>query len=81
MLREDGHAMDDGTCARLAHEHFLMSTTTTNAGSVMQHLEFCHQVLWPDPDVQLASASEQWVQMALAGPRARRFARRGRFGI
>ena len=71
MLREDGHAMDDGTCARLAAGHFVMSTTTANAGSVMQHLEFCRQVLWPHLDVQLASASEQWAQMALAGPRAR----------
>ena len=71
MLREDGHVMDDGTCARLAHVHFVMSTTTANAGSVMQHLEFCHQVLWPRLDVQLASVSEQWAQMAVAGPRAR----------
>ncbi len=24
-----------------------MTTTTANAGKVMQHLEFCHQLLWP----------------------------------
>ena len=71
MLREDGLVMDDGTCARLAPDHYVMSTTTANAVKVMQHLEFCHQVTWPGLDVQLASASEQWAQMALAGPRAR----------
>ena len=71
MLREDGLLLDDGTCARLSDTHFVMSTTTANAVKVMQHLEFCRQVLWPDMDVQLASASEQWAQMALAGPRAR----------
>ena len=31
MLREDGFVMDDGTTARLAPEHFVMSTTTANA--------------------------------------------------
>ena len=71
MLREDGHVLDDGTCARLAPGHFVMSTTTANAVKVMQHLEFCLQVIWPELDVQLASVSEQWAQMALAGPRAR----------
>ena len=71
MLREDGHVLDDGTCARLSPTHYVMSTTTANAVKVMQHLEFCHQVIWPELDVQLASISEQWAQMALAGPRAR----------
>ncbi len=71
MLREDGHVLDDGTCARLAPDHFVMSTTTANAVKVMHHLEFCIQVIWPELDVQLASVSEHWAQMALAGPRAR----------
>jgi len=43
MLREDGIVMDDGTTARLATDHYVMSTTTANAAKVMQHLEFCHQ--------------------------------------
>ncbi|MFL5228997.1 MAG: 2Fe-2S iron-sulfur cluster-binding protein, partial [Microvirga sp.] len=47
MLREDGFVMDDGTTSRLGEAHFLMTTTTANAAKVMQHLEFCHQVLWP----------------------------------
>src|SRR5438477_417449 len=44
MLREDGFAMDDGTTSRLAPERYVMTTTTAQAGRVMQHLEFCHQV-------------------------------------
>jgi sarcosine oxidase subunit alpha len=71
MLREDGIVMDDGTTARLADDHYLMSTTTANAAKVMQHLEFCHQVLWPDLDVQMVSVTEQWAQFSVAGPRAR----------
>jgi sarcosine oxidase subunit alpha len=71
MLREDGFVMDDGTTSRLAGTHFLMTTTTASAAKVMQHLEFCRQVLWPELDVQMSSATEQWGQLAVAGPRAR----------
>jgi heterotetrameric sarcosine oxidase alpha subunit len=71
MLREDGFVMDDGTTSRLAENHYFMTTTTANAAKVMQHLEFCHQVLWPDMDVQMISVTEQWAQFAVAGPRAR----------
>jgi heterotetrameric sarcosine oxidase alpha subunit len=71
MLREDGFVMDDGTTSRLAEDHYYMTTTTGNAAKVMQHLEFCHQVLWPGLDVQMASVSEQWAQYSIAGPQAR----------
>jgi sarcosine oxidase subunit alpha len=76
MLREDGFVMDDGTTARLAPDHWVMSTTTVNAGKVMQHLEFCHQVLWPELDVQMVSVTEQWAQYAVAGPRSRELLQR-----
>jgi heterotetrameric sarcosine oxidase alpha subunit len=71
MLREDGFAMDDGTTARLGDQHFVMTTTTANAGKVMQHLELCRQVLWPTLDVRLVSVSDQWAQYAVAGPHSR----------
>ena len=76
MLREDGFVMDDGTTSRLAPERFFMTTTTAQAGRVMQHLEFCHQVLWPALDVQMVSVSEQWAQFSVAGPRSRDVLRR-----
>jgi methylglutamate dehydrogenase subunit C len=71
MLREDGFVFDDGTTARLAEDHFFMTTTTANAARVMQHLDFCRQALWPELDVQAVSVTEQWAQYAIAGPRAR----------
>lgn len=71
MLREDGHVMDDGTSARLAENHYLMTTTTSAAGPVLRHLEFVHQALCPGWDVRLISVTEQWAQFAVAGPRAR----------
>ena len=76
MLREDGFVMDDGTTARLGPDHWVMSTTTANAGKVMQHLEFCHQVLWPELDVQMVSVTEQWAQYAVAGLRSRQLLQR-----
>ncbi len=71
MLREDGIVFDDGTTSRLSDTHFFMTTTTANAARVMSHIEFCHQALWPDLDVQYVSVTEQWAQMAVAGPKAR----------
>jgi sarcosine oxidase subunit alpha len=72
MLREDGIVLDDGTAARFAHDHYVVSTTTLNAAKVMQHLEHARQVLWPELDVQLVSVTEQWAQFAVAGPCSRR---------
>jgi sarcosine oxidase subunit alpha len=71
MLREDGHVMDDGTCARMGETHFVMTTTTAAAGQVMRHLEFVSQVLRPEWDVRIVSVTEQWAQFAVAGPQAR----------
>jgi sarcosine oxidase subunit alpha len=71
MLREDGIVMDDGTTSRLGPDRFFMTTTTANAAKVMQHMEFCLQVLWPDLDAQCVSVSEQWGQFSIAGPRSR----------
>ncbi len=72
MLREDGIAMDDGTAARLADDHFVVTTTTANAAKVYQHMEFVRQCLFPDMDVQLISTTEAWAQYAVAGPNSRR---------
>lgn len=71
MLREDGMIYDDGTTSRLDENHFFMTTTTALAAGVMNHLEFCAQTLWPELDVRLASSTDQWAQMAIAGPRSR----------
>ena len=71
MLREDGHVMDDGTCARLGNNHYLMTTTTAAAGEVIRHMDFVHQALRPDLDVSFMSVTEHWAQFAIAGPQSR----------
>jgi len=71
MLREDGMIYDDGTTSRLEENRYFMTTTTAYAAGVLNHLEFCAQALWPELDVRLASVTDQWAQMAIAGPKAR----------
>ncbi|PWE31385.1 sarcosine oxidase subunit alpha [Maritimibacter sp. 55A14] len=71
MLREDGLVMDDGTTARLGEHHFLMTTTTANAGPVYRHLEFVRQCLQPHWDVHLVPETDGWAQFSVAGPKSR----------
>ena len=71
MLREDGLVLDDGTSARLAEDHYLMTTTTAAAGLVMRHLDFVHQAFCADWQVRFISVTESWAQFAVAGPKAR----------
>jgi heterotetrameric sarcosine oxidase gamma subunit len=72
MLREDGMMFDDGTTARLAADHFLVTTTTVNAVAVLEHLEFHLQSTCAPLDVLLTDVADQWAQFAVAGPRARK---------
>lgn len=71
MLREDGFVMDDGTTACLGEGHYVMTTTTVAAGTVMRHLEFVTQALHPEWDVAVISTTEAWAQFSVAGPMAR----------
>ncbi len=72
MLREDGFVMDDGTTWRLSETKFLMTTTTANAGKVMQHLEYVLDCVWPDLKVHVTSVTDQWAGAAVGGPNARK---------
>ncbi|MBM2576275.1 sarcosine oxidase subunit alpha family protein [Jannaschia sp. Os4] len=71
MLRDDGFVMDDGTTWRLGEEEFLMTTTTTGAGRVMVWLEELLQTRWPELRVHVASTTDAWASVSVAGPRSR----------
>jgi sarcosine oxidase subunit alpha len=71
MLREDGIAYDDGTTWRLGRDEFLMTTTTANAGKVMQQLEYYLDIVWPELRVHLTSVTDEWAGAAIAGPKSR----------
>ena len=47
MLREDGIAMDDGTAARLAEDHFVVTTTTANESAFIGTWSSCINVCIP----------------------------------
>jgi heterotetrameric sarcosine oxidase alpha subunit len=76
MLREDGMVLDDGTVTRMAERYYLLTTTTANAGRVLAHLEYLLQTVWPDLKVRVASVTDQYGQIALAGPRSREVLRK-----
>jgi heterotetrameric sarcosine oxidase alpha subunit len=71
MLGDDGIVMDDGTLARIAEHRYTMTTTTANAGKVLAMLERLLQVDWPDLRVVVSSITDQWAQIACAGPESR----------
>jgi len=71
MLREDGMVFDDGVGARLAEDHFHITTTTGGAARVLAWLEEWLQTEWPDLRVFCTSVTEQWAAFAVSGPKAR----------
>ncbi|MFX6334756.1 hypothetical protein ABTF54_19020, partial [Acinetobacter baumannii] len=71
MLRDDGMVFDDGTVTRIGDTSFYVTTTTANAGKVLSHMEFLLATAWTDLKVQASSISDQYGQIAVAGPRSR----------
>ena len=72
MLGDDGMVIDDGVTSRIDDNHYVMSTTTGNAASVMSKLEDWLQTEWPDLQVYLTSITEQFGTISLNGPNARK---------
>ncbi|HET9671294.1 MAG TPA: 2Fe-2S iron-sulfur cluster-binding protein [Actinomycetota bacterium] len=71
MLGLDGMVVDDGVAMRLADDRFFVTTTTGNAAMVLDRFEEWLQTEWPELRVYLTSVTEQWADVAIAGPRAR----------
>ncbi|SCX25949.1 sarcosine oxidase subunit alpha [Agrobacterium rosae] len=71
MTREDGFVYDDGVVGRLAEDRFHVTTTTGGAPRVLQHMEDYLQTEFPDLNVWLTSATEQWAVIAVQGRQAR----------
>jgi sarcosine oxidase subunit alpha len=70
MLEQDGMVFDDGVIARLAEQHFVLTTTTGGAARVAAWLEEWLQTEWPALAVYCTSVTEQYAQIALSGPRS-----------
>jgi len=72
MCNENGFLMDDGVVARLDEETFLCHTTTGGAESIHAHMEEWLQTEWWDWKVYTANVTEQFAQVAVVGPKARK---------
>jgi sarcosine oxidase subunit alpha len=71
MLGLDGMVADDGVAMRVADDRFFVTTTTGNAAMVLDRFEEWLQTEWPELRVYCTSVTEQWADVAVAGPRAR----------
>jgi len=72
MLGEDGMHLDDGVTARLAENHFFLTTTTGGAARVMAWLERWLQTEWTALKVYLTSVTDQWANISINGPDSRK---------
>jgi len=71
MLREDGMVFDDGVTARIAENHYLMTTTSGGAEGVVNWLEDWLQCEWRTLKVYVTPVTAQWATLCLSGPQAR----------
>ncbi|RYH03333.1 sarcosine oxidase subunit alpha family protein [Salipiger sp. IMCC34102] len=72
MCSENGFLMDDGVVARLDEQTWLCHTTTGGAERVHAHMEDWLQTEWWDWNVYVTNVTEQYAQVAVVGPKARR---------
>ncbi len=72
MCSENGFLMDDGVVARLDEDTFLCHTTSGGADRVHAHMEEWLQTEWWDWKVYTANLTEQYAQIAVVGPKARK---------
>jgi sarcosine oxidase subunit alpha len=71
MCNENGFLSDDGVVIRLGEDSWLCHTTTGGAERIHAHMEDWLQCEWWDWQVYTANVTEQYAQIAVAGPKAR----------
>ncbi|MFQ3183225.1 MAG: sarcosine oxidase subunit alpha [Alteromonas macleodii] len=72
ICSENGFLSDDGVVARIDDNTWLCHTTTGGADTVHAHMEEWLQTEWWDWDVYVANLTEQFAQVAVVGPNARK---------
>jgi sarcosine oxidase, subunit alpha len=72
MCSENGFLMDDGVVARIDDDTWLCHTTTGGAERIHGHMEEWLQCEWWDWKVYVANVTEQYAQIAVVGPNARK---------
>ncbi|GAA6177043.1 sarcosine oxidase subunit alpha family protein [Sulfitobacter pacificus] len=72
MCNENGFLIDDGVVARIDEDTWLCHTTTGGAETIHAHMEEWLQTEWWDWQVYVANVTEQYAQVAVVGPNARK---------
>ncbi|MGV6803100.1 MAG: aminomethyltransferase family protein, partial [Ruegeria sp.] len=72
MCSENGFLIDDGVVARIDEDTWLCHTTTGGAERIHAHMEEWLQTEWWDWKVYVANVTEQYAQVAVVGPNARK---------
>ncbi len=72
MCSENGFLIDDGVVARIDEDTWLCHTTTGGAERIHGHMEEWLQTEWWDWKVYIANVTEQYAQVAVVGPNARK---------
>ncbi|MBV1868625.1 MAG: sarcosine oxidase subunit alpha family protein, partial [Marinosulfonomonas sp.] len=72
MCDENGFLIDDGVVARIDDDTWLCHTTTGGADRIHGWMEDWLQCEWWDWQVYTANLTEQFAQIAVVGPNARR---------
>ncbi len=72
MCSENGFLMDDGVVVRMSDDTWLCHTTTGGAEGIHAHMEDWLQCEWWDWKVYVANVTEQYAQIAVVGPNARK---------
>jgi sarcosine oxidase subunit alpha len=71
MCAEDGVVMDDGVTGRLAEDHYLMTTTSSGAGSVWEWVEQWLQTVHPEWRVHVTPVTTAYASINVTGPKSR----------
>ena len=72
MCNENGFLSDDGVVARIDEDTWLCHTTTGGADRIHAWMEDWLQCEWWDWKVYVANVTEQYAQVAVVGPNARK---------
>ena len=72
MCSENGFLIDDGVVARIDDETYMCHTTTGGAERIHGLMEEWLQTEWWDWQVYVANLTEQYAQIAVVGPNARK---------
>ena len=72
MCNEQGFLSDDGVVIRLSEDSWLCHTTTGGADRIHGWMEDWLQCEWWDWKVYTANVTEEYAQIAVAGPNARK---------